>query len=614
MEFFLVLPDCAAADRLTQRIGVEPGTRVIRYPSGRPWLVGRWSDEEMAVVAGARGRRLVVWGNRRPDLDGAARALDRAGTLADLDGFAGSLAGSVHLCATIDGRTRAQGSVCTARQILSATVAGVTVAASQPHPLVALTGAGVDEDALALRLLAPGVPWPLSQRPVWSGLAELPAGCWLELDPDGGSRTVRWWHAPAAETPLAQARDTLRDALAEAVAVRARGRGTISSDLSGGLDSTSLAFLAAGTGAQLVTSHWRPLDQANDDWDWAQRAAVDLPDAIHQVVAAEDGPTWFEADPNGDGPEAGAEGPLLWSRNRARMEHITRAVAELGSTLHLCGVGGDELFSPIPAYLWSLTRRHPVRNIGRVRRWRALNRWRLAPLLRGLADGGTFAASLGRDADLVTAPPLLPSEVHLGWSAQPRMPPWASRAAVDAVRRQLRAASATQPRPLHPDRAQHLVLESAVHSGAAVRQLNALLSRFGVRWEIPYLDDRVVEAALSVRIEDRIAPGRYKPVLTAALRDLVPEPILGRRSKGEYSAEVYAGLQRNQRHLLALCDDLRLAELGLVDAAALRAALIGPKPEARHLTPFENTLACEAWLRTPRVSASRDALLSGDPR
>jgi asparagine synthase (glutamine-hydrolysing) len=74
--------------------------------------------------------------------------------------------------------------------------------------------------------------------------------------------------------------------------------------------------------------------------------------------------------------------------------------------------------------------------------------------------------------------------------------------------------------------------------------------------------------------------------------------ILDRRSKGEYSAEAFEGLRRNRQALLGLCDDLHLERLGLVDARALRDALDRLGPEARHVNPLENTLACEAWLRS----------------
>jgi len=390
----------------------------------------------------------------------------------------------------------------------------------------------------------------------------------------------------------------VRSALHAAVEVRTRGRDTVSADLSGGMDSTSLCFLAAATGTRLVTHHWQPLDAANDDLQWAERAAALMPGARHLQLEPDRGPAWFEPLPGQYGPQDVLEGPLPWHRNRSRMEYTALRVAAEGSCVHLTGLGGDELFSPTPTYLWSLVRRRPLHALPTVARARRLNRWALTDTVRRLADHHSFEQALSAMADTLRAPVPGPHTPPMGWSGEPRMPGWATPDATDAVRRRLRRA-AEHAEPLHPQRLQHQVLESVVLSGGALRQMYLAVGRHGVRWEAPFLDDRVVEAALAVRVEDRAARGRYKPVLSTALAGDVPAELLGRRTKGEFSAEIYAGLHRGRKTLLELCDDLWLAQLGLVDAAVLRAALLAPKPETRHLAPFANTLACEAWLRSP---------------
>ncbi|GLZ37031.1 asparagine synthase-related protein [Actinokineospora sp. NBRC 105648] len=194
------------------------------------------------------------------------------------------------------------------------------------------------------------------------------------------------------------------------------------------------------------------------------------------------------------------------------------------------------------------------------------------------------------------------------------MPPWTTRETVESVRRLLREAAAADPQPLVPDHVRHQMLEYSVYSGGAVRQMRLALGGSGVEWDAPFLDDRVVEAALSVRIADRAAPGKYKPVLTAAMRGVVPDEVLARRTKGEYSAEAYDGLRRNRGTLLELCDDLRLTRLGMVDPRLLRATLLDPGAKLGQLIPVENTLSCETWLRSPSSTPTETVSLSGDPR
>ncbi|MGI5166692.1 asparagine synthase-related protein [Spirillospora sp. CA-253888] len=610
---FLILPDSPAGDAILDRLPDRAGTRLVPHASGRPWLVGDWADEHFALVT-AGTRRLAVLGRTRLDPTAAERALDRARSPHALDEVARTLPGAFHLLASFDGRTRSQGTISTARQIWYATVDGVTVAAGDPGRLLALTGPRLDPEALALRLMTPVAPWPLSQRSVWAGVSQLPSGHWLHVSPDGTGSPVHWWRPPPAALTLPEAAASLRTALVEAVAVRAAGARTMSADLSGGLDSTSLCFLAAAEGADLLTYHWQPLDRANDDSVWAGRAAGLMPGVRHTVITPDDAPSWFASRPGDGRTRDDVEGPPSWSRNRAHMEHLSQVAAAEGSSTHLIGLGGDELFGAVPGYLWSLVRRHPLRGLRAARRHRTMGRWRLGSTVRGLADRTGFAESLAASADGLTGGPVGAFEAPRGWRGDLRMPPWATGQAVDTARRLLRATAADGARPLDPERYRHQILESVLMSGSAVRQLGLALAPSGVDWEAPYLDDRVIEAALSVRIGERTVWGQYKPVLTTALRGVVPDQILGRRSKGEFSAEVYAGLETNRHTLLELCDDLRLGGLGLVDPGTLRAGLITPGPETRHLTPFENTLACENWLRSPRAHAARATIPAGEPR
>ncbi|MFJ9909849.1 asparagine synthase-related protein [Streptomyces sp. NPDC101152] len=602
--YFGVLPDRPDAVKVAERLTDRPGYRVIRHASGRPWLVGQWPDEECSLIV-AGPRRLVVFGRTDLPQDAVRRVLAGARTVAELDTAAMMLTGSCHLIASVDGWTRAQGSISTARQIFFTDVDGVTVAADGPRLLAELKGPAdgsllpPDPGTLALRLLTPNPPWPLSMRPVWPQIEALGVGCRLELGPKDSARTVRWWRPPDPELPATKAAEPLREALLAALTARARS--PLSIDLSGGMDSTSLCFLANAVGAEVITHHWAPVDRGNDDTLWARRAAAHLPAARHRFVAIEDSPTWYETELTPHGRPAREEGPMPWTRSRAHMERLVASAAHDGAACHLIGVGGDELFGVLPTALWSQVRRHPVRGLASAQRFRMLNRWSLLSTARGLMDRTSFATWLAGAANRLSDPAPGPTDALLAWGWEPRMPPWATAEATEAVRSMMRTyARQERPQAHHPDRAQHQTLDVVVQSGGGVRQLDAALAAFEVGCEAPYLDDRVVEAALRVRIEDRLVSGEFKPVLRLAVDGIVPQEILARRSKGEFSAEAFRGIRHNRARLLELCDDLRLAELGLVDADALRTALLSPKPDFRHLVPYEATLACEGWLRSVR--------------
>ncbi len=592
---FVVLPDCPAAAALAPRL---QGPRQIEHASGRPWVIGDWLSGEFTRVA-AGERQLMLLGPTSADPADVASGLSRMRTLHDLDRLASKLPGLCYLIASADGKTRVQGSVAGVRQVFTTTVNGVSVAASGVAPLLMLTGTGqVDEEILAARLLTPpGGPWPVSQRSLRKGIQPLVAGHWLLLDADGRPAQVRWWELPPAARSLEEGAEAVRGALSASLGSRLKVNGTVSADLSGGLDSTSLCFLASAAGADLVTYHVTPLDGANEDTWWAAKAAALLPAARHRILPADRAENWFTAGYDQAVPGIDPEGPANWSSGLAHVMDLAARARKDGAALHLTGFGGDELFGRMPACAWSLVRSRPVSGLRLVNRYRLANRWPAGATVRSLLDTSAFAANLAVIADRI-GDVSRPGGPDFGWSFTPRMPPWATADAVAAVRRLLNEAAAAQPTPLDRDRTRHQALASLIFEGATIRQVNAVIAGSGITWDAPFLDDRVIEAALSVRVDQRLASGRNKPLLTTAMREVVPADILGRRDKGEFSAEGFRGLAANRNLLLRLCDDSRLAELGLIDPVAFRTALLSPGLMSQDLQPIQATVACESWLRS----------------
>jgi asparagine synthase (glutamine-hydrolysing) len=354
---FVVLPDCPAAAALAGRLRA---VHRVDHASGRPWIVGDWGEDEITTLV-AGPRRMALLGRTLLDETAMAAALGRMRSLHDVDTIAARLPGAFHLTASLDGRTRVQGSVTGVRQIFTTVADGVTVAASGVAPLQPLTGAALDETVLAARLLAPGgAPWPLAQRPVRRGIAALATGHWLELTADGRARQTRWWELPEASLTLAQGAEAVRSALDDAITTRVATGGTLSADLSGGLDSTSLCFLAHAAGADLVTYHVMPLDSANADTVWARRAAQRLPAARHHMLSADRAENLFDIGYTAEFVGAAPEGPSTWASGLAHIQDLAERATAEGSSLHLTGFGGDELFGRMPACAWSLARATPA--------------------------------------------------------------------------------------------------------------------------------------------------------------------------------------------------------------------------------------------------------------
>lgn len=622
--WFTILPDGesgVAAARL-----LRPwATRSVTHHSGRPWLLGSWPRGQVTVGA-AGARRVAVIGRCPATAEELSARAGRLRDIGDAERAAHGLTGCFHLLASVDGAVRARGSVSGVRRLFHTRMAGVSVAADRADRLAAMTGAAPDERLLAAHLLTSPLPYPLDDRCAWQGVEAVPSFDCLLLDADGRARTQPWWTPPEPRLARRDGVPAVRAALTAAVGACTVGGGTVSADLSGGLDSTGLCFLAAReqersrpSGAKLVTMRWQSLDPDNDDAAWAARAAARLPGVEHVTPAVGRWPLWYSDLTALTGDAVPTDEPGPWVRDGARMAALCRLMTDRGSRLHLMGGGGDELFGTFPPYLHDYVRRHPLAAYARIRTQRASQHWPLGRLLLQLADRRTFGQWLGAWAEGLTAaqppsPALIRGAPSTAWGAGPRMPLWATREAAEAVRELLREAAATAE-PLAPERGQHTALACVRTGGRGLRQLNQVTSRSGLGHAAPYLDDQVIEAALAIQVAERGTPGRYKPVLAEAVRGIVPDDVLRRRTKGEYSTDFHVGLRHNRAGLVELFDGSLLARAGLIDDAAVRASVLGVHPTPESLRSLSSSLGTEIWLRarTASICPPSTAITEGAP-
>jgi asparagine synthase (glutamine-hydrolysing) len=594
-SWFVVLPDCDSTGPVGAALS-DHAPDEISHPSGRPWLLGRWTDGTVAVGQ-AGSTKVALIGQHAVT---AARLTDAAGrtrTPVDVDRLAGSLAGSSHLIASVGGQVRVQGTVTGVRRVFHARIGAASVAADRADVLAWLLGAGLDEPRLALHLLEPPILYPLAGQPVWRGVTLLPTDRYLVLDRDGGDQTVRWWVPPEPVVPMAEGAPALREALTAAVAARTHGRPLVSCDL-GGVDSTAVCSLAARGAARVVAYTAASPDPLADDVAWAARTVAGLGNVEHHVIPAEEMPLVYHGLLDLDDQ---LDEPCSATVDRDRWLLIARRAAARGSGLHLTGFGGDELLYGSLAHLHAMLRTSPKIALRQLRGFAAKYRWPRGATLRQLSDSSPYGAWLTRVADTLTGslPPL--NEPLLDWGFHPRLPPWTAPAAVEAVRELVRAEARTTT-PLAERRGQHRELETMRFISRIARQFDQLAGRFGVALAAPYYDDRVIEAGLAVRPQDRITPWRYKPLITEAMRDIVPDQSLARQTKANGSCDADPGLRRHRTDLLALWEDSRLGRMGLIDADALRELCMRPLPPELQFGGLDQTIACEVWLRTLELS------------
>ncbi|WP_157548954.1 asparagine synthase-related protein [Nonomuraea candida] len=596
-DWFTVLPDSPAAASVARRLAAVAGaTVVLRHPSGRPCLIGSFPHDPV-VSATAGPVRLAVIGHCPVTAAALERHAARLDHLDDADRLARALAGSVHLVVAHQGRVRVQGSASGLRRVFHTRLPAGTegspgMAADRADVLAALIGAEVDPEHLALRLLT-FLP-PALSAPLWKGVHAVPPGSAACLEAGGAVRVRRWWSPPEPRLSLEQAAPALADALRDAVAARVPAGGVVAADLSGGLDSTPICFLAQDAArrrdTRQLTVRYRVDDPAHDDEAWARLAAAHL-DGEHLVLGFDEMPARYEGVAD---PVTGLDEPLPLLFGWRRESAVAGLLAGRGARVRLSGHGGDEVTQPLPCYLHDLAIVRPLALPARLRAFRAQSRWSRAEVAMALAERRRYAPWLAGRADRLTMAPAA-SAPDFGWDPPMRLPAWIHPDAAATVVRLARRA-AGRARPLAALRSQHQTLSLVRHNAGMYRLMHRLTARYGAALHLPFLDDRVIEACLSARIDQRARPGHYKPLIVAAMTGHMPAQCLGRTTKGQFSSEIYQGLRRHRDQLAALAADSRLAELRLADAAALRQAVVRPLVDGQDLD-LRLLVAMENWLR-----------------
>lgn len=416
---------------------------------------------------------------------------------------------------------------------------------------------------------------------------------YLEMRPGKAPNIQQGWRLPQVASDPEKCLQDLRSTLLAGLRRAISASSTSSADLSGGVDSTTNVYLMRGLNANPDLYHMRSDSESNGDEEFAKRVAVDIGEDLKVVpgLGATAKNFSLESYPGRSRPVM----PLLWSDTEGYIDKITSSLNS-EKHLHVVGIGGDELFGPLPSSVWTL-----FREVG----WRspllALSYWRsdrhsFSLIMRDLFSRKSYGNELttALRASLESGKPkrTLPS----AWLGSVQLPPFLTPNAIEICAEyfedNIRAII-----PLDDDRSRHQALESLILQTRITREADLLFGERGVRFYSPFLEPDVVAAALSLPHGYRHAPRLNRAGLFHAVKGLVPREVFTRPLKGEYSSSLYVSFERARPTLLTQLADSLLGDLGLVDIDQVRTEMSMPTPSIDFLNSLERLVAVERWLR-----------------
>ncbi|MFE4973511.1 asparagine synthase-related protein [Kitasatospora sp. NPDC056651] len=561
---------------------------------GGPGLSGRAVfGGGVAVREAADDRaRLTVAGDCGADPAQLRAGLDAvaAGRWTELTGWAGSywvVAERVGRCRFVCGDLAGVRGLWHGRE----GAAGV-VWASDPGRLATRIGAPVDLELLAAHLAVGGQHWPTRSR--WAGVRRVPGGWGLLLDRSAVHLVDVRGVEPQEDLVAGAAR--LGEALR--VAVRRRTRlagGMVGADLSGGLDSSAVVMLAAEAGPVHAVTYTDALTSAEDAHFAARMAA-------HTGVRHTTARGGVGELPFGLGGAPPTVEPAAAVVNLGMDRCYLEPVA--GLPLHLTGHGGDVVLdSSAACWVGQVQRRRPGEARRAAHDFARLRNVAPGPYWRSIKQAATTSPSRAAvvTARRLRAGRLVPSTAGWAWCRLGPGAGWLTTLGRHSVARLLDGAWSE---PLFDGFADEVDQWSALWAvGDDARAGAPLYEAIGVRPAHPFLDNQVVRAAFAIPAYRRRGTYTYKPVLAAAL-DL-PDWLVGRRSKGSFTAQRIEGLARHRRALEELVTHSALVTSGLVDPGSVRSALADAAAglTADPIADLHHLVAVCKWLHGP-VAAS----------
>ncbi len=411
-----------------------------------------------------------------------------------------------------------------------------------------------------------------------------------------GCRSRRYWdffQAGAAECSPSEAPEAFRHHFTLAVRRRLRTAHRAAVSVSGGLDSSAIlcAGLAAGRdqgGPAITGFHY----QGGDSLDTSDAPFVDELERTRRVCLVRVGAKPGLLD-DCRGVVTHAEAPMLrgsWNTLR----RLLGAVRNHGSDVLLTGHWGDQVLFD-QAYLVDLA---GAGHFGELRRHLdEYARW--LPDADGREFRSFFASDLARE--------WLPGGVHrlLGrararWR-RPSADTWYREAFLGlAPGRRFHGA---EPDPAVSAHGRSLYREvRSRYNLLCLEWNNKIAAMFGVDMAFPFLDRDLLVFLMGVPGAVLNASGVPKAILRRSMRGIVPDAILDRRSKADFSTLVNDGMKSDLPALVRSFGSARAVEMGYVDPVALRKGLRSAADGLQSSTcaaswRLADLFAFELWLR-----------------
>jgi asparagine synthase (glutamine-hydrolysing) len=372
--------------------------------------------------------------------------------------------------------------------------------------------------------------------------------------------------------------------LAAAIACRSDTRGPVFCELSGGLDSTSIAYLADSCNRKRrdvwTVSYVFPGSHSADESQYVKVARQGLR-GPHVVISDIECPPFA-----GEACNECSDFPTNDLVFLARHNRLVALMQDAGGRVVLNGIGGDQLFWSTP-HIFA-----PIADAIAERRYNEV-----PSAIRHCSEiTGVNYCHL-----LVTVISGIVHRRTLLWDHRDAVGGWFSPDFMREVNLLERAHTV--------DDDVGFALPSKSYQYSLIRHTmrEFALTRFATQGHVevryPYLDQRLIEFALALPFNQAVRWPQTRSIVRRALRGIVPDAIIARTTKAGPTEAYLRRLIQHWPRFLSESSHLEVEEQGIVDPDRFRNAVdLARVGVIRHSAQLLSTLSLELWLRSVKAN------------
>lgn len=371
-------------------------------------------------------------------------------------------------------------------------------------------------------------------------------------------------------------------------------RNEVSSDVSGGVDSATIAFALNKLIPDFSILHAESSTTANSDNKWATFIAKNLGRELKKFDSIEITEKRFAIDEkyiNDIMPSS----PLLWADSEGYLKSVIGYQKGRKHPTHFLGIGGDELFTPMPSNSWNIVRQENLGGLLYALKYSLIMRRPFFSCLLDLLDNRGYSETVIKNLEIVFNESSAPIKRELGWVDGLQVPDWLSEKSKQESQIFLNSLLFSNSEPIISDRTAFQMIQSLIFQKSVLRQIQ--LTTNSIYWATPFLHKKLIEICLQIPAKYKVSSKLTKPILQKALKGIVPIEVFNRGFKGDYSDALYSGYREAVRKNFHNLEQFELVKMGIIDVEKLKLEMSLPTGNPNKIDYFEKLCSVERWIR-----------------